>query len=164
MSDDTQTLDGQVDYGTPERRNKSKLKTTSRGVTKNGNVISTGLTDTEHTMIDVLLNNGMISTSHYDIGYRLRELFYSFNKGITSDLSSIGGSGYSEFVNDAEIGDASDLRETRYYNIIAGIKTPYRAIIRCICIENSQYRIANKSLLDKCFTALEKSFKESERK
>ena len=152
------------DYGTAERARKSALKITSRGVSKNGNVISTGMTDTEHTMLDVLLNNDMISTNHYDVGYRLRELFYSFTKGITSDLSSIGGGGYSEIINDEEIGDASDLRETRYYNIIAGIRTPYRSIIRCICIDNSQYRIANKSLLDKCFTALEKSFKDSERK
>ncbi len=158
-------IDGttRIDYGTKERRGKSKMRPTVRDVSNSGNVVTTGLTDTEHCFLDKLLNEEYISDAEYSTAYRLREMYYTINPSEGVSSLEEKGSGSNPYTMDAEIGDTADLLETRYNRIMARIQDEYRQLIRAICIEDGVETLAgtkNVNSFKFAIYLLEKAFLE----
>lgn len=113
---------------TKERLQKSKIKTAPRVLTRGGLVLTYGQYDTEHCALDYMLNKGFIESYHYDAGYQLRSLYYSFHS--TGRWIMEGGKAHE---GDEET--EKDRAEMEYHEALNSIDPEDRNITRAICIE-----------------------------
>lgn len=129
----TEVLHGQG--ATKERKAHSSITTKPRILTKGGMVTTYGDADTEHCLLDWMLNEGVIEQDQYDAGYLLRRLYYAFNK--TGRWIDEGGKAY-EGDHETE----SDLAEKRFHSAMKSVDHTNRGLIRFVCIEAENNQIA----------------------
>lgn len=120
------TLHGQG--ATQERKQKSKMTTGIREVSKGGIATTHGDIDLEHCALDVLLNNGYIDKDQFDSGYRLRQIYYTWK--FESNEIDKGGKSY-----EGDFETETDRARTAYNQAMRAIDRRYRIITHHICIE-----------------------------
>lgn len=120
---------------TRERMRHSNISTGARETTRGGIVTSYGHRDEEHCLLDWMLAQGIIEQDQYEAGYRLRNLFYRFNK--TGRWIDEGGKGYDgDTVTDA------DIAEERYNAAIRAVALQDRGLMRFVCVEADAHQTA----------------------
>lgn len=136
---------------TKERKKHSSIKVAPRVITTGGMTASYGEHDTEHCGLDYLLNKGFIEKHHYDAGYTLRAIYYTFNKtGVP--LDDMGSSkGYE---GDHET--AADKAEMRYVHAMRAVSHENKNLTRYACIEADGYITAHYEVM----TAIERGLQE----
>jgi hypothetical protein len=124
---------------TIERKQHSQISIEPRSVNKGGMVISYGNRDLEHCLLDKLFNKGFLgsprdSQERYNMGYRLRDLWYSFNEsGINLEQM---GQGRKLYTSEGEIGVGNDALEAQYHAVMKALPQKYRPTVRAVCIDD----------------------------
>jgi hypothetical protein len=124
---------------TIERTQHSQISIEARSVNKGGMVVSYGNRDLEHCLLDKLFNKGLLGSprdaqERYNIGYRLRDLWYSFNEsGINLEEM---GQGRKLYVSEGEIGVGKDAIEAQYHAVMKALPQKYRPTVRAVCIDD----------------------------
>lgn len=125
---------------TIQRRNHSTIKTEARTITKGGIVIGLGHRDTQHCLLDTLLESGQLgqgqaARERYDAGYRLRNIYYRWHVSAKS-LSDIGfNAPRSEFESD--LPTPQDEAEELFHAVMRTLRPIFRSPVRSICIEGT---------------------------
>lgn len=131
-----------MDYGcTEERKAHGKVIIEPRSVTRGGIPNSYGHRVVHENFLDLLadkgyLGNGIDLRDRYEIGSKLRKLYYSFNRS-GSCFGDIGGTGknFHDYVRESEIGVGEDYLEAKYNAVMKALPKKYRTIVRYVCIE-----------------------------
>lgn len=121
----SEVLDGQG--ATKERLQKSTIRTAPRLLTKGGMVLTYGQHDEEHCALDVLLAKGFIERDHFDAGYELRNIYYSFTK--TGKWIDEGSPGY-----EGDLETPGDIARQHFHDAMQSIERN-RPLIRSICVD-----------------------------
>lgn len=138
-------IDYCIDHGTPERKNHGALRMETRDQSTSGNIITTGLTVVETSMLDSLHKKGHLgargdSDSRYSAGNRLYALFCKFgDTQTTKDIGTPGrGTSGDSLTMEGDIGDSADIAETIYHAVMRHPKMEFRKqIVRVICIDGT---------------------------
>lgn len=122
-----------------ERTQHSEITVEVRTITKGGMVQSYGNRDLDHCLLDRLYRKGMLggpqdSQERYNMGIRLRDLWYSFNEsGINLEEM---GQGRKLYVSEGEIGVGNDALEAQYHAVMKALPQKYRSTVRAVCIDD----------------------------
>lgn len=122
-----------------ERMQHSEIIVEVRTITKGGMIASYGNRDLDHCVLDWAYRTGHLgkepdAAERYSQGYRLRELWYSFNPTGTA-LEDMGNH-KSQFVSEGEIGKGIDARESEYHAVMKALPEKYRPGVKYLCIED----------------------------
>lgn len=124
---------------TDERRQHSKIsEPRARETTKGGMVVSYGVEDTEHCLLDVLYNGGHLGGDEnagprYTAGMDYRRLHFAVNSSGKSCLN-INYSSFERFESDVETDQ--DTKAERLNRILKATPIKYRPVLRAVCIDD----------------------------
>lgn len=141
----TDSIDYNVDFGTPERTKRGNLRMEPRDQTTSGNIITTGLREGITSTLDSLKSSGFLgmekdSEARHSAGNRLYALFCKFgDTQTTKDIGTPGrGTSGDSLTMEGDIGDSADIAETIYHAVMRHPKLEFRKqIVRVICIDGT---------------------------
>ena len=124
---------------TEQRKQHSKVVIEPREVTRGGIPKSYGQRVVYENYLDYLADKGYLGSGvdqrdRYNVGIKLRNLYYSFNRQDNSFKQGGGGS-FVDYVNEGDIGVGDDFLEAKYNAIMKATPIKYRPTVRFICVE-----------------------------
>lgn len=134
---------------TIERTQHSQIAVEPRTITKGGMIASYGNRDLDHCLLDYLYRRNLLggpedSQERYNIGYRLRDLWCSFNQ---SEINlEQRGQGKKEFVSEGEIAKGNDYLEAMFNKIMKALPAKYQIPVRALCLEDRWVKEHNQCL------------------
>lgn len=138
-----------IQGATIERAQHSQIIIEVRTLTKGGMVESYGNRDLDHCLLDHLCRTNRLgspqdSAERYHVGYRLRDLWFSFNEsGVNLEQM---GQGRKMFTSEGEVGVGNDALEAEYHSVMRALPEKYRNPVRALCIEDRLVRDYNQCL------------------